>query len=209
MLRFLQFFSQISFFFLFQDPILHSNDISLGLGMTFPQTFHFLDDLDSNQIVLHVFYCVLLNRDVSDVFLMIRLQVMCFGEEDNRGQVPFKGTSYPVYTLSIWLILLMSILITWWSCTYLWLGNICPDTKFETFKFKSFLALPPPPKTHMGCLIKITTSNPWNWWICYFTWLEGILQTLLNAGFWNGEIILDDLDVSCTIMSRLFVLLSC
>lgn len=47
---------------------------------------------------------MLLDQDVPDVFLLIRLGVTCLGEEDSRGQVPFKGSSYQGYILSIGLL---------------------------------------------------------------------------------------------------------
>lgn len=49
---FLSFFLKIFFFFCSRTSYHFQSDISLGLGVAFPQTFHFLDDLDSAQIVV-------------------------------------------------------------------------------------------------------------------------------------------------------------
>lgn len=126
---FLSFFLKIFFFFLFQDLISLSKwyllRLGCGISPDFPFSWWPWQCSDSCGSTGRVFCCVPLNRDVSDVFLMIRLGYRVLGRK-TTGVKCHSGTHHieGTYCQSD-LTLLTLTLITCWNCTYFWFGNIC------------------------------------------------------------------------------------
>lgn len=61
------------------------------MALTIYQTYLAFDDFDSFEECCHVFCRMSISWDWSDVFLMIRLAVTDFGEEDHTSKMLFSS----------------------------------------------------------------------------------------------------------------------